>query len=65
MKDLVVSAMLSLRFQFSTPFAKLVERGINLVVEDVFYNYIDATLMTTSHIGRVFKVVKKFHVITL
>jgi hypothetical protein len=43
----------------------LVERGINLKVEDALYNYIDATLMITSQIGRVFKAVKEFHVITL
>lgn len=65
MKDLVLGTMLSLRFQFSAPSTKLVKRGINLKVEDVLYNYIDATLMTTSQIGRFFKAVKEFHVITL
>jgi hypothetical protein len=40
--------MLSSRFQFSTLFAKWVERGINSEAEDVLYNYNNATSMTKS-----------------
>lgn len=46
MRDLALGTMFSLRFQFSTPFAKFVEKGINLEAKDVFYDYINATLMT-------------------
>jgi hypothetical protein len=46
MRDLALGTMFSLRFQFSTPFAEFVKRGINLEVEDVLYNYTNATLMT-------------------
>jgi hypothetical protein len=65
MKDLVVSTMLSLRLQFFAPYVELVKKGINLVAEDVFYNYTDVTLMTRSQTRQAFKVVKEFHVITL
>jgi hypothetical protein len=57
--------MFSSRFQFFTLFVKLVKKGINHEVEDVLYNYIDATSMTGSHIEWAFKVIKEFHVITL
>jgi hypothetical protein len=57
--------MLSSRFSLSTPFVKLVERGINHEDEDMLYNYIDMTSMTKSQIGWAFKVVKEFHAITL
>jgi hypothetical protein len=43
----------------------LVDKGINSKVEDVLFNYTNATLMTIPHIGRAFKAVKEFHVITL
>jgi hypothetical protein len=43
MRDLAPSAMVSSRFQFSTSFVELVKKGINLEVENVFYNYIDGT----------------------
>jgi hypothetical protein len=47
-RDPTPSTMLSSRFQFSTPFAKLVGRGINLKAKDVLYNYTDADSMTKS-----------------
>jgi hypothetical protein len=65
MSDLALGAMFSSRFQFSAFFVDMVERGINHEVEDVLYNYIDATSMTKSQIGHVFRVLKEFHVITL
>jgi hypothetical protein len=43
MRYLALGIVFSLRFQFSTPSTKLVERGINHEVEDVFYNYTNAT----------------------
>jgi hypothetical protein len=46
-------------------FVELVERGINLELEDILYNYIDATSMTKSQTQHVFRVVTEFHVITL
>jgi hypothetical protein len=49
-RDLALGTMLSSKFQFSTPFVELVEKGINLEVEDVLYNYINVTLMTRSQI---------------
>jgi hypothetical protein len=36
----------------------------NNINKDVFYNYIDATLMTESQTKRAFKAMKEFHVIT-
>ncbi len=59
------SRQFSSRFQFSTPFTKLVERGINLEYEDVLYNQTDVTSITRSQIGQAFKTTKEFHVITL
>jgi hypothetical protein len=65
MKDLALGTMLSSRFQFFAPSINMVERGTNLEAKDVLYNYINATSMTRSQIGRAFKVSKEFHVITL
>jgi hypothetical protein len=64
-KDPTLNAMLSSRFQFSAPFVELVERGINLETEDVFYNYTNVTSITKSHTGWAFMATKEFHVITL
>jgi hypothetical protein len=65
MKNLALGAMLSSRFQLSTPSTKLVERGINPKIEDVMYNYINVTSMTISQTRRAFRAMKEFHVITL
>jgi hypothetical protein len=65
MRDLALGVVFSLRFQFFPPSAKLVKKGINLEAEDVFYNYINVTLMTKSQTRRAFKAVKEFPVITL
>jgi hypothetical protein len=54
-RDLVPGAMFLSRFQISTHFVKLVERGINLEDEDVFYNYTNMFLMTRSHTGLTFR----------
>jgi hypothetical protein len=64
-RDPTLGTMLSSRFQFFTPSTKLVERGINLEVEDVLYNYTDVTSTTRSHTRRAFKAMKEFYVITL
>jgi hypothetical protein len=65
MKDPTSSVVFSSRFPFSTTFAKLVERAINLEAKDVLYNYNNVTSITRSQTGRAFKVTKEFHVITL
>jgi hypothetical protein len=65
MRDPTPSAVFSSRFQLSSPFIKLVGRGINLEAKDVLYNYTNATSMTRSQTGWAFKTVKEFHVITL
>ncbi len=65
MKGLASSTMFSSRFQFSSLSIELVERGINLEAEDVFYNYIDVTSMTRSQTGQALRVAKEFYVITL
>ncbi len=48
MRDPALDAMVSSRFQFSAPSAKLVERGINPEAKDVMYNYTNVTSMTRS-----------------
>jgi hypothetical protein len=65
MRNPTLGTMLSSRFQFFTPFAELVKRGIILEAKDVLYNYIDATSMTKSQTGWVFRAAKEFHVIIL
>lgn len=65
MRDLALGAVFSSRFQFFAPVANLVERGINHEVEDVLYNYTNATSMTQSQTKQAFKAMKEFHVITL
>jgi hypothetical protein len=47
-RDPTPGAMFSSRFQFSTIFVELVERGINLEVENVPYNYTNTTSMNRS-----------------
>jgi hypothetical protein len=65
MRDLALSTIFSSRFQFSTPFTELVEKGINHEVEDVLYNYTNGISMTKSQTRWAFKATKEFHVITL
>jgi hypothetical protein len=65
MRDPTLGIVFSSKFQFSTPYAKLVEKGINPKVKDVLYNYTNATSMTRCQTGWAFRVAKEFHVITL
>jgi hypothetical protein len=48
MRDPTPGAMFSSRFQFSSIFVELVEKGINLEAENVPYNYTNATSMRKS-----------------
>jgi hypothetical protein len=44
---------------FSPTFEDLLQKGVNVWNEDVFYNYIDASSMSKSKNGRPFQTVKE------
>lgn len=51
-------------FQFVSP-TEMLDNGFKVHIEDMFYNYINFTLMTVSKIGHPFRTMKEMHTLTL
>jgi hypothetical protein len=52
-------------FQFYLLFEKFLQKGINALDEDMFYNWMDMSSMTMSKARKAFRGVKEVHLLML
>jgi hypothetical protein len=52
-------------FQFYLPFEKFLQKGINVIEEDVFYNWMDMSSMTMSKVRKASQGIKEVHPLML